>query len=114
MDEKAGVTAESVAIAKAAFCAFSLGTRGCIGKSLAYLELMLAVARLLWVFDIEKAEPVASDSSRWPTGEGDPSAAEEGRRRVDEYQLYDRFLSAREGPMVRFRRVDGRILEKLK
>lgn len=125
VDDKAGndigTTAESVATAKAAFCAFSLGTRGCIGKSLAYMEMMLAIARLLWLFDMEKAEPPCGKSAEsnegsgasapWLTGEGDPSAAEGGRRRIDEYQLWDRFLSAREGPMVRFRRVDGRIME---
>jgi cytochrome P450 len=89
----------SIATAKSAFCAFSLGTRGCIGKSVAYLEMTLAIARLLWLFDIRKAV-----DSVGPTGEGDPSASEEGRRRVGEYQLTDVFLSKREGPIVQFRK----------
>jgi cytochrome P450 len=100
------VTAQDVATAKAAFCAFSLGTRGCVGKSVGYLELILAAARMLWLFDIRKPEGAASLG---PTGEGDPASVEEGRRRVDEYQLRDVFLSRREGPMVEFRRrAEGR------
>jgi cytochrome P450 len=105
------VTAEDVATAKAAFCAFSLGTRGCVGKSVAYLELMLAAARMLWLFDIRRPERAGSLG---PTGEGDPGSVEEGRKRVDEYQLRDAFLSGRKGPMVEFRRrVEGRVCRML-
>ncbi|EPE08411.1 cytochrome p450 monooxygenase [Ophiostoma piceae UAMH 11346] len=35
---------------------FSLGPRGCIGKNLAYLELRLILATLLWHFDLERAD----------------------------------------------------------
>ncbi|KAK6823491.1 cytochrome P450 [Apiospora arundinis] len=37
---------------KAAFKPFSAGPRDCIGKNLAYAEMRLVVARLLWNFDI--------------------------------------------------------------
>lgn len=104
-------TDQDVATAKAAFCPFSLGTRGCIGKALAYQELMLAIARVLWLFDVRKPElDIAAGAGegaglavRVPTGEGDPKAVEEGRRRVGEYQLKDFFLSDKEGPGVEFR-----------
>ena len=36
-----------------AFKPFSLGTRGCIGINLAYLEMKIAICRLLWEFDLE-------------------------------------------------------------
>ncbi|ERF68158.1 hypothetical protein EPUS_05239 [Endocarpon pusillum Z07020] len=114
-DAGTATTAQDVATAKAAFCPFSLGTRGCIGKTLAYQEMMLAIARVLWLFDVRKpqlklagagAGGAGEDASavRVPTGEGDPKAAEEGRRRVGEYQLRDYFLGIREGPGVEFRR----------
>ncbi|KAK8096374.1 uncharacterized protein PG998_014242 [Apiospora kogelbergensis] len=37
---------------KAAFKPFSAGPRDCVGKNLAYAEMRLVVARLLWNFDI--------------------------------------------------------------
>lgn len=37
-----------------AFSPFSIGTRGCVGKALAYMEISLAVARTLWYFDFEE------------------------------------------------------------
>ncbi|KAI9925898.1 hypothetical protein ASPWEDRAFT_42562 [Aspergillus wentii DTO 134E9] len=33
---------------------FSYGPRGCIGRNLAWIELRLTIARLIWNFDIEK------------------------------------------------------------
>ena len=41
---------------KAAFKPFSAGPRDCIGKNLAYAEMRLVVARLLWNFDISAVE----------------------------------------------------------
>ncbi|KAI0481677.1 cytochrome P450 [Xylaria cf. heliscus] len=38
-----------------AFCAFSLGPRGCAGKTMAYLEASLVLAKTLWRFDFEAA-----------------------------------------------------------
>ncbi len=39
---------------QAAFHPFSIGNRRCLGQSLAYLEMRLILARLLWKFDIEQ------------------------------------------------------------
>ncbi|KAF7539526.1 hypothetical protein G7054_g2049 [Neopestalotiopsis clavispora] len=41
---------------RAAFQPFHLGSRGCLGRNLAYLESRLILARLLWNFDIRIAE----------------------------------------------------------
>lgn len=41
---------------RAAFKPFSAGPRDCIGKNLAYAELHLVIARLLWKFDVEVLE----------------------------------------------------------
>ena len=41
---------------KAAFMQFAAGPRDCIGKNLAYAELHLVVARLLWKFDVKVLE----------------------------------------------------------
>lgn len=42
---------ESLQRAQSAFAPFSLGPRSCIGRSLAYLELTLALARTVWMYD---------------------------------------------------------------
>jgi cytochrome P450 len=97
LDEKAGVGEESLAKARAAFCPFSQGSRGCIGKKVAYVELLTAPAVLLYNFDLRLP---AKDGQM---GGGDPNSKIWGRQRADEYQLRDRFLGVGDGPMVEFR-----------
>ena len=48
-------TKEDVTVAKSAFTPFSVGPRACIGKNLAYAELLLALARTLFLYDIRLA-----------------------------------------------------------
>jgi cytochrome P450 len=100
-DEKigmaAGFTEEQVALAQSAFCPFSIGPRGCIGKGLAYVEMTNTLARVLFMYDLRKAVGVADP------GEGNPGA-EWGRHRPGEFQLIDTFTSLKNGPMVEFRR----------
>ncbi|KAI0157247.1 benzoate 4-monooxygenase cytochrome P450 [Xylariaceae sp. FL1272] len=65
-----------------AFIPFSLGSRGCAGKALAYAEVGMAMARTLWSFDFEFANPEA--------GQG------------PEFRLYDVFTSTHDGPYLKF------------
>ncbi|KAL8689721.1 MAG: hypothetical protein Q9218_004666, partial [Villophora microphyllina] len=46
-------TAEDVARAESAFAPFSYGPRACPGKGLAYLELGIVVAKILWGADVK-------------------------------------------------------------
>jgi cytochrome P450 len=87
VDEDAGVTAEDVARAKAAFCPFSLGSRGCVGKPMAYAELSVTLGRVFYRFDVRLLE-----GDR--TGEG-----EDGM-----FRLRDLFVSGRDGPFVEFKK----------
>ncbi|RYP21499.1 hypothetical protein DL766_007916 [Monosporascus sp. MC13-8B] len=81
-----------------AFAAFLLGPRGCGGKAMAYLEISLVVAKTLWYFDFERAPGAPGD-----LGGGTGSAQEtNGRERRDEYQLYDIFAAAHDGPNLIF------------
>lgn len=92
------ITERDVAVAQSAFCPFSIGPRGCIGKGLAYVELMTTLARVLYLYDLRKSTAASSDPA-----EGRPEL-EWGRRRPDEFQLIDQFTSLKDGPMVEFRK----------
>ena len=94
VDEKTGVTPESVSAARRAFCPFSAGPMNCVGKNMAYLALKLALATLLYRYDIRPAGEL--------TGGGGVDL-EEGRRRVQEYQIIDYLVAYRDGPMVQLR-----------
>ncbi|KAK8002683.1 hypothetical protein PG989_002402 [Apiospora arundinis] len=90
-------SASEVEVAQSAFCPFSIGPRGCIGKGLAYQEMMTTLARTLYLYDIRKAAGVVDP------GEGSPQN-EYGRHRVQEFQLIDQFTSLKDGPMIEFRK----------
>ncbi|KAK0610117.1 cytochrome P450 [Bombardia bombarda] len=92
---------EEVARAQSAFCPFSIGPRGCIGKGLAYIEMGITLARVLWLYDVRRAVGVEDP------GEGGKKGAEWGRHRVGEFQLVDTFTSFKHGCLVEFRRREG-------
>jgi cytochrome P450 len=82
-------------IAQKAFTPFSLGPRGCIGKGMAYMEMMIVMARVLMLFDIKVVGTL---------GEGSPDL-EAGRRRKGDFQVKDCFISLKNGPMIEFKAV---------
>jgi cytochrome P450 len=86
-----GVSKAEVQKAQKAFCAFSLGPRGCLGKNMAYMEMMLAMARVLFLFDIKSAGTL---------GEGTPGPNEWDRK--DVWQMRESFTARKDGPMVKF------------
>ncbi|KAK4495343.1 hypothetical protein PRZ48_013674 [Zasmidium cellare] len=83
-------------LAQSAFCPFSVGPRGCIGKGMAYAEMGVALARVVFMYDMR----LKAGSS---LGEGDPGSRQVGRQRRGEFQLRDSFTSLKEGPLVEFR-----------
>lgn len=90
------VTEDDVHCAQSAFCPFSIGPRGCIGKGLAYTEMMTTLARALFLYDVRRAQGVVDP------GEGQVGA-EWGRDRPGELQLMDTFTSVKKGVMVDFK-----------
>lgn len=49
---------------KAAFQPFSVGPRNCVGRNLAYFEMRIVLARLLYNFDLVKLDPKSVSLSR--------------------------------------------------
>jgi cytochrome P450 len=79
-------TREDIETARRAFCPFSIGPRGCIGKSMAFMEMRLTLARLIFLFDMSLADRQGEDSK-------------------GHLALVDHFTSAKDGPNVEFQKV---------
>ena len=97
LPDEPGVTLTSLEGLHSVFNPFSIGPRGCIGKPMAYMELMLSLARLLWGYDLKLAP---GDLAR--VGEGNPKLGN-GRRRFNEFQMEDIFVSNKQGPYAIFK-----------
>ncbi|EED19358.1 cytochrome P450 monooxygenase, putative [Talaromyces stipitatus ATCC 10500] len=78
-------TKNEIEVARNAFCPFSIGPRGCIGKSMALMEMRITLARLMFLFDIELADRTGEDTDGF-------------------LKLTDHFVSAKTGPNVFIRR----------
>lgn len=79
-----------------AFAPFSLGDRGCAGKSMAYLELRLAISKTFWYFDFRRAPgEVGELGGGWP-------GRTDGRNRRNEFQWYDSIVVDHSGPNLVF------------
>ncbi|KAI1207267.1 cytochrome P450 [Annulohypoxylon truncatum] len=70
-----------------AFAPFSVGSRGCAGKAMAYLEINLTIAKSLWYYDFKPA----------PGKLGDIGLSDKG-----EFRIYDIFISTHDGPWLVF------------
>ena len=77
-----------------AFTPFSIGARGCIGKSVAYMEMRLVVGRLAWEWEWEQVRSKELVGQGWKVKEG-------------EFELRDHFTSRKYRPMLRFTKREG-------
>ena len=80
-----------------AFIPFITGSRSCVGKGMTYLEVSVAITKLIWYFDFERAT-----GSPGQVGCGN-SERTDRRGRADEYQLFDVFSAMHDGPNLVFR-----------
>ena len=97
------VSPEQLELAYKAFNPFSLGPRGCPGRSLALLEISLTLARVIFHFDFRRAE---GELGR--IGEGTPGVSN-GRHRADEFQLWTHVTASSKSPQLQFQR---RVIER--
>jgi cytochrome P450 len=82
----------------AAFTPFSIGSRGCAGKAMAYLESSLVLAMTLWYFDFKMATGKTGNGA----GSGVESSERQGKGGEGEFQIYDLFAASHDGPMLVF------------
>ncbi|KAI1873223.1 uncharacterized protein JN550_003476 [Neoarthrinium moseri] len=94
--EDTGISASRKQIMHNAFVPFSIGTRGCAGKAMAYAQSSLVLASILWYFDFEVAPGELGKLG------GGNSRLGEGRERENEYQLYDVASAVHDGPVLVF------------
>lgn len=87
----------AVDAARTAFSAFSIGPVGCMGKNLAYMELMVTMARIIWNLDF------MLDDQAVKLEEHEAYLRSYRKHAEYEYRLRDRFTSWKDGPMLRFR-----------
>ncbi|ATZ54061.1 hypothetical protein BCIN_10g00830 [Botrytis cinerea B05.10] len=93
---------EKIEEMKLAFAPFSLGPRGCPGKMMAYMEMGIMIARMIFCFDFRRPR----DGGWGEVGEGVLGDVG-GRARVNEFQLMDHLASTHAGPYAEFRLRDG-------
>ena len=86
-------SADSVQKCLDSLMTFSAGSRTCIGKRLALMEIYLVLAKVVWKYDLEYMSGGKDD------------------RFVDlnilEYKLLDHLAAGRDGPVIRFWTRDG-------
>ncbi|KAH7360369.1 benzoate 4-monooxygenase cytochrome P450 [Rhexocercosporidium sp. MPI-PUGE-AT-0058] len=90
-----GVTPEDISAARASCAPFLIGPMNCIGKNMSYVALKLALAHILFRYDVEVSGKL--------TGGGVVDDPEELRRRKSEYQMIDWIMGFRDGPLVKLR-----------
>ncbi|KAI0128338.1 cytochrome P450 [Xylariales sp. AK1849] len=95
MAEAPGNSEEAVKRAESGLSAFWAGTRGCVGKNLAWMEMSIVLARAVFSFEMRR-DPHSN------LGGGNLCGRME-RRDPDHYQTYDAFVATRDGPLVQFK-----------
>lgn len=95
MKDEPGSSEESVKLAESGLSAFWAGTRGCVGKNLAWMEMSLVIARAVFSFQMRR-DPSSN------LGGGDPNG-KAGRQNPEHYQTFDAFVAMRDGPLVQFK-----------
>ncbi|KAI8256561.1 hypothetical protein K4K58_004796 [Colletotrichum sp. SAR11_239] len=84
------ITPDFLKHSSAAFMAFSAGTRGCIGKPLAYLQISILFATLMFKYDMRLCQ------QSWVNG----TCSGPGPDPSKEYELVDMFISWKNGPLI--------------
>ncbi|KAH6841573.1 cytochrome P450 [Alternaria alternata] len=83
---------EALKLAKRAFIPFSLGSRGCLGKNIAYMELTTALAQIMFRADWKRAEGPM----------GTIGETRSGAKGAVNFEIKGHFTSEKHGPYIQF------------
>ena len=126
-----GDRSEAIALAKSAYFPFSLGPRKCIGQRLALLQISVALARMVWLYDMrlsvdEESEAKERKARRksersivravetkerekkmaHPRKTDSATGTQVSSKVEPEYPLFDYLIAVKDGPMVQFKPKD--------
>jgi cytochrome P450 len=87
---------EQTRVMREAFNPFSIGSRACAGKAMAYMEASLAIARTIWHFDFKAAPGIDGQLGAGTAGD------KNGREHTSEFQIFDIFSATHDGPNLVF------------
>ncbi|KAA6416353.1 MAG: Cytochrome P450 [Lasallia pustulata] len=82
--------------ARRAFSVYSIGSRACAGRNMAYTELGDSIARTMWYSDFRRPEGPLGVVGAGAEG------SREGRHRVKEFQLMEHLTCSHDGPFLQF------------
>jgi len=88
---------ELVERARYMFSPFSVGTRACAGKNMAYMELTNTLAKTVWYLDFRRAAGPLGNVG------GGKANATNGKHRANEFQLEEHITCNHKGPFLQFR-----------
>jgi len=95
LEAKSNAEKANLSITRSAFTTFGVGRTSCVGKYLAYQEMAIVLGRMIWLYDM-RLEPGTN------LGEGNETLGD-GRKKRNEFQTYEKFVSSHDGPMVQFK-----------
>jgi len=98
-DPSGACSEDSVSPSQSAYCPFGIGPRTCAGKALAYTEMSILLARIVFLFDLRLSQDCRPEEGR--------SSWASARRRKKEFHVFDSIVALHDGPMVEFKRRDG-------
>ena len=83
--------AESISYSQSVFCPIGIGPRSCAGKALAYTEMSVLLASMIFLFDLRLSQNSRPEEGR--------SILAKGRKQNNELHLFDSLVVFHLGPM---------------
>jgi cytochrome P450 len=97
---------------RSSFVPFSVGSRSCLGRSLAYVELDMAIARTVFMYDFSTFLEGECGTGEYGLGYSSILEYPEGSEKLrpgehkEDFRTWDHFTCYKDGPLIRFTQVN--------